>query len=325
MKVIFGVEKLKLQKKKSIVAIGVFDGVHRGHQAIIETIVKDAHDLKVQSVVVTFEPHPLEILVPGAHLPILTGFDLKAKLIERMGVGLLLIIKFTKKFSQMPAQAFIDEILLKKLNVIEVVVGEGFRFGKNSAGDIQLLTNYGRERGYAVKSIPLVYVGGKAISSTRIRELLERGKILEARKILGHYPKLIGKVVQGCGRGRDIGFCTANIETKDKDSVPREGVYAGFVQLNGEAKACVVNIGGCPTFNVKRPRIEIHIIGFDKNIYGNKIEIEIVENIRKQKKFKDKSSLACQIEKDIAKAKKLLCGKFTEFNKYGSIGQAKKA
>ncbi len=322
MKVISGLEKLKLQERKSIVTIGVFDGVHKGHQAIIETVVRDAQNLKAQSVVITFEPHPLEVLAPGCHPPILTSLDSKTKLIERMGVDLFLIIKFTGEFANMPPGDFIDKILLKKLNAVEVVVGQGFRFGKDLAGDINFLIEQGIQKGYEVKSISLLTADREAISSTRIRHLLKCGKIMEARKILGYYPRLTGTIVRGCGRGRDVGFCTANIETKDRDSVPRNGVYAGFVRLNGDRKICVINIGGCPTFNVKKSRVEIHIIDFDGNIYGNKIEIEIVKNLREQEKFKNKESLAVQIEKDVRQAKKLGYGKFTDFNKCDNIGQA---
>jgi len=303
------------------VAIGVFDGVHQGHQRIIKTAVDDAKKLNAQSVVVTFRPHPLGVLMPGKYPPILTGLDLKIRLIERLGVDLMLVINFTREFARTSAQCFIDEVLIKKLNVLEVVVGEGFRFGKNEAGDVDFLLNSGRKSGFKVKSVPLVLVDEKVISSTRIRNLLRNGKIDEAGRILGHYPKLMGKVIQGCGRGRDVGFCTANIETEDKASVPCEGVYAGFVRLNDKKRACVVNIGPCPTFNIKEPRIEAHIIDFNEDIYGNKIEIEIIKNLRGQKKFKDKKALSVQINEDIEQTKKILCAKFTEFSKYDIINR----
>jgi len=306
LKTIFGFEKLKTQSKKSIVSIGVFDGVHKGHQRIIETAVKDARALNGQSVVITFEPHPLEVLDLRSHPLVLTSLELKERLIGQMEVNLLLVIKFTPEFARMSAKSFVDKVLIDKLNLTEVVVGEGFKFGSGSEGDINFLTNYGTEKGFKVKSIPLMLVDNKPISSTRIRELLELGKIAKAVRILGHYPKLIGIVTRGCGRGKDVGFCTANIKTEDKASVPCDGVYAGFAKINSEKKTCLINIGSCPTFHIEEPRIEVHIIDFNENIYGERIEIEIVEKLREQIKFENKEALAVQIGKDINRTKELL-------------------
>jgi riboflavin kinase/FMN adenylyltransferase len=310
MEVVFGIENLQPTKKASVVAIGVFDGVHLGHQAIIRRVLKEARKMDAQAVVITFEPHPSRIIKPESHSPILTGIKLKTELIEELGVDILLIIKFTKEFSQLTPEEFVSRLLVKLLRTVCVVVGEEFRFGKNAAGDVDFLKKYGKEHNFDVISVPLVLTEGKPISSTRIRSLLFEGNLERAKAILGRYPRFIGVVVRGHGRGDSIlGFPTANIETPDTASVPGQGVYAGWIRLaSGEPQMCVIDIGTSPTFEKqsKKTEIHVHVPGLSADMYGKHVEVEIQLRIRDEKSFLDEKALMEQIASDIEVAKKAL-------------------
>lgn len=310
MKIVTGIENLKPAKQPSVVAIGVFDGVHLGHQAVISKAVKEAHQRNATSVVVTFDPHPSSVLKHKSHPPILTGIKLKIELIEALGLDMLVIVEFTKELSELEPEDFVDQLLLKLLHTISVVVGEGFRFGKGASGDVDFLKRYGGEHQFDVVSVPLVMADAKPISSTRIRKLLSDGDLEGAKTILGRYPRITGVVVKGYGRGgKVLGFPTANIETPDIGSVPGRGVYAGLVKLDSqEWSLCVIDIGISPTFDKqsKKTEIHIHIPGLDANLYGKSIEAEIRSRIRDEKSFPNKEALMRQIAGDIKTAKKIL-------------------
>lgn len=305
MKSVRGLEKVFQNNKQSVVTVGVFDGVHKGHQRIISTVVKEAKKRKAQSVVITFEPHPQEVIKPGSHPPFLTSTALKEELIEELGIDIFVLIKFTPKISQLTPTQFVDEILLAKFNTECVIVGEDFKFGKDAVGDKDFLKSLGKTKSFDVIVIPHVYAGGRAISSTRIRRLLELGELEKVKGILGRYPRLIGTVVKGQGRGKILGAATANIVTMDKASVPGNGVYAGFVNLNHTKSLCVIDIGTSPTFKDKKRVIHVHILDFQEDIYGQEIEIEIYRKLREEIEFPNQESLAVQIKQDIDQVKQL--------------------
>ncbi|MDI6799278.1 MAG: bifunctional riboflavin kinase/FAD synthetase [Actinomycetota bacterium] len=306
METIIGLESLGDLKGDTVVALGFFDGVHRGHKKTIMTCVTDAKTLGAKSVVLTFLPHPEAVLSPNEHPPILTDFDSKERLISELGVDLLLFIQFTLKFSKLTPEEFVDEVLLKRLSAVEVIVGDGFRFGHKARGDALLLKRLGEEKGFKVKALPLENFEGKPISSTRIRKLLMDGEIERAGKILGRYPSLSGTVVSGFGRGRSMGYSTANVELAEEIQLPQDGVYAGTAHFDGRSMKCVINIGSSPTFGLQDRRIEAYILDFDSDLYDKKIYLDLFAKLRSQEKFSSKEELARQIERDVRKAASLL-------------------
>lgn len=296
-----------------VAAIGFFDGVHRGHKAVIAKAIKIAMRKRAQPIVITFDRHPLETIKPGSHPPILTGISLKAQLIESLDVDLLVIIRFTKEFSQLSPAEFLDKIC-GSINIKAIVVGENFHFGKDGAGDVEFLKKYGEEHNFEVEAVPLIRTKGDVISSTRVRSLLKNGRIDEVQDILGYFPLIYGYVVEGDKRGRVIGYRTANIETDERTIVPGEGVYAGYVLFDDKKKKCVISIGKASTFSREESLVEAHILDFNDDIYGELVELEFVEKIRDQSKFKDEEALANQIKQDTEKAKSVLEGLEEENN-----------
>lgn len=307
MRTIKGLENLGKLKKRGVVTIGVFDGVHAGHRRIIKHIVRRAKKNNLFSVVITFDPHPKEVLNPGSHPTILTGLNLKLHLIQRLGVDVVLVVRFNKTFAKMSAEKFIKEVLVDKLRAANIALGKGFRFGAGARGDISVLKKAAASYKFGVEEIPLISTDdGLEISSTRIRRLLKEGKLDEAKRVLGHRPIISGKVVAGKGYGILTGFHTANIETGQKASVPKEGVYTGFVLFDAKKMPAVINIGGSPTFNLANKKIEVHILKYEKGLYGKELEVELVARLRDVKKFKSASALSAQIKKDIKRAKAIL-------------------
>lgn len=307
MKIIYGLEKVPTSKKTSVVAIGMFDGVHKGHQKIIKTAVKRARETGRSSVAVTFNRHPWEVLKPGSHPPILTSTPLKLRLIEALGVDLAIVIPFTRKFALLEPSQFVERIS-NRLKIGEIVVGKNFHFGRGASGDAVFLKKYGREQGFKVTSVPLIKTDGASISSTRIRNLLQKGDLTGVKAILGRFPLITGKVVKGVKRGRELGFRTANIQTLEKASIPGSGVFAGYIRVlpGSRKRKCAVSVGTTPTFGGVKPQIEVHIIGFKGDIYGKDIEMEIVSKLREQKAFSSGKALAEQVEDDIERTSSLL-------------------
>lgn len=307
MKIYRGLDNLPSSKKPCVIAIGMFDGVHKGHQKIIRTAVTHARKTGIRSTVVTFDRHPWEVLKPGSHPPLLTSAPLKLRLIAVLEADLVVVIPFTRKFASLKPAQFVEE-LRNRLRIEEIVVGENFHFGKGASGSAQVLKNLGREMGFRVTSVPLVKADGAPISSTRLRQLLKKGDLAAAKAILGRYPLVTGKVVRGARRGRELGFRTANIQTMDTASLPGSGVFAGYIRIlpGKRKKKCAVSIGTAPTFGGVKPRVEVHILGFKDEIYGKDIELEIVSRLRDQKAFPSSQALAEQVAQDIERAKAAL-------------------
>jgi riboflavin kinase/FMN adenylyltransferase len=294
---------------KRVVAIGTFDGVHIGHKKIIGDSVSAAAQEGVRSMVLTFHPHPLSVIAPDKCPPILTPLNIKADLIEDLGVDELLIIPFEKEFSELEPQKFCEMLFSSNLGAVHVIVGANFRFGYKAAGDVKFLREYGSKAGMEVTAEPLVQAGGKPISSTRIRNLLLEGNLGEVREILGRPPSTHGKVVHGDKRGRSLGVRTANIDAHVDCIFPGRGVYLADLFVGRQAYACLVNIGHNPTFcatdeeSPERMRIEAHILDFDRSIYGMDVRIDFLEHVRDEMKFDGPEKLVEQIKKDIAFAR----------------------
>ncbi len=275
------------------VAIGTFDGVHLGHQAVI-----DAADT-----VLTFDPHPLEILHPAALPKLIMPFEVKRDVIEGLGVDELVVIPFDREFATLPAEGFIEKVLIERLGAEKVSVGENFRFGARAQGDQRMLSSRPE---FEIRVVPLVEVDGETVSSTRIRALVAAGDMKAARHCLGAPFMVEGTVVSGDGRGRELGFPTANIVPEDRLAIPGHGVYAAFA--NGVPAA--VNVGVRPTFDTGRGvLIETYVIDREEDLYGKTLRVAFVDRLRGEKRFADAEELVAQMRRDVEEAKRV-CASF---------------
>jgi riboflavin kinase/FMN adenylyltransferase len=292
---------------RSVVTIGVFDGVHRGHQATIGHTVKRARDLGLRSVVVTFDPHPAEVVRPGSHPAVLTEPVRKAELVEELGVDALCVLPFTPEFSRLSPEAFVHDVLVERLHAAEVVVGENFRFGHRAAGDNTLLAKLGRTFGFTVGEAPLVAAGETVFSSTYIRACVDAGDVAAAAAALGRPHGLAGVVVRGDQRGREIGFPTANLMTHRYAAVPEDGVYAAwFVRGSGERLPSAVSIGTNPTFSGQERRVEAYVLDFDGSLYGERVRLDFAAHLREQRRYDGIEPLVAQIRIDVAETRAAL-------------------
>ena len=285
---------------RSALTIGVFDGVHRGHQQIIGHTVKRARDLGVQAVVVTFDPHPAEVVRPGSHPAVLTEPARKAELIEHLGADVLCVIPFTPEFSRLPPEQFVHDVLVEHLHAALVVVGENFRFGHKAAGDEALLSRLGRSFGFSVEGAPLVTSNGTVFSSTYIRACVDAGDVSAAAGALGRPHRIEGVVVRGDGRGRELGFPTANLLCGRYAAIPADGVYAAWLARRDHRYMAAVSIGTNPTFSGRERRVEAYVLDFDEDLYGERVALDFVTHLREMRTYTGIAPLVAQIEQDVA-------------------------
>ena len=305
MEIIPGIDAIPEHIENTVVTIGMFDGVHRGHQKIIHIAHEKARELGLRCVVFTFDQHPLEVLKPGDHPKLLSSSAQKLRLLEEMDVDMVLMAHFDEEFSQIAAARFVDDLLAGKLGATEVVLGENFRFGKDGEGDVDFLSERGRSKGMEVTSVPLLRDDGDIISSTLIRKKIERGEVEEAERLLGWEYMVEGVVVRGDARGRKLGFPTANLEIHDSRCIPAEGVYAGEAHLEHRVLPAVTYIGDIPTFvqgKEKKQRIEVHIPGWEDDLYGFYLGISFKKRLRGEQAFPDARALQRQISEDVKHA-----------------------
>ncbi|HKS99078.1 MAG TPA: bifunctional riboflavin kinase/FAD synthetase [Rugosimonospora sp.] len=312
---------------RSVATIGVFDGVHRGHQEIIGHAVKRARDLGLQSVVVTFDPHPAEVVRPGSHPAILTEPARKAELVEELGVDVLCVLPFTPDLARLPAEQFVHDVLVEHLHAAVVVVGENFRFGHRAAGDVRLLARLGRTFGFATEGAPLVMSDGTPFSSTYIRACVDAGDVAAAAAALGRPHRIEGVVVRGDRRGRELGFPTANLLCAQHVAVPADGVYAAWLvrrdqHLSGRAQPepglgggehaqrfpAAVSIGTNPTFSGRERRVEAFVLDFDGDLYGERLALDFVAHLREMRRYDGIEPLVAQIHQDVADTRSALSG-----------------
>ncbi|MFR9775497.1 bifunctional riboflavin kinase/FAD synthetase [Micromonospora sp. MS34] len=292
---------------RSVVTIGVFDGVHKGHQATIGHAVARARELGVKSVVVTFDPHPAEVVRPGSHPAVLTEPARKAELIEALGVDVLCVVPFTPEFSRLPAEAFVHDILVEHLHAALVVVGANFRFGHKAAGDVALLERLGRTFGFAVQGAPLVAEAGTVFSSTYIRSCVDAGDVAAAAAALGRPHRVEGVVVRGDQRGRELGYPTANLLCHRYAAVPADGVYAArLVRRGREPLAAAVSIGTNPTFSGRERRVEAYALDFTGDLYGERLALDFVAHLREQRTYDAIEPLVAQIAEDVERTRRAL-------------------
>ncbi|MET8349410.1 MULTISPECIES: bifunctional riboflavin kinase/FAD synthetase [unclassified Micromonospora] len=293
---------------RSVVTIGVFDGVHKGHQATIGHAVARARELGVQSVVVTFDPHPAEVVRPGSHPAVLTEPARKAELIEALGVDVLCVVPFTPEFSRLPAEQFVHDILVEHLHAALVVVGSNFRFGHRAAGDVALLERLGQTFGFAVEGGPLVAEDGTVFSSTYIRSCVDAGDVGAAAAALGRSHRLEGVVVRGDQRGRELGFPTANLLCHRYAAVPADGVYAARLIRRGQREPLMaaVSVGTNPTFSGRERRVEAYALDFDGDLYGERLALDFVAHLRGQIRYDSIEPLIAQMEQDVERTRRAL-------------------
>jgi riboflavin kinase/FMN adenylyltransferase len=303
-----GVEGAPAGWGRAVATIGVFDGVHRGHQQIIGHTVRRARELSMASVVVTFDPHPAEVVRPGSHPAILTEAGRKAELLEGLGVDVLCVIPFTVDFSHLSPETFVHDVLVEHLHASAVVVGENFRFGHKAAGDVELLERLGRTFGFTVEGAPLVASApASVVSSTYIRSCVDAGDVAEAARALGRPHRLEGIVVRGDARGRELGYPTANLLTAPHAAVPADGVYAGWLNRRaGAPLMAAISIGTNPTFAGRERRVEAFVLDFDADLYGERLGLDFVARLREQRRYDGMEPLVEQIRKDVEETRSAL-------------------
>ena len=290
-----------------VVAIGVFDGVHRGHQRILGSAVEAAHALGVPAMAVTFFPHPEAVLRPRSAPRMLTTLDRKAVLLRGLGIDEVVVVRFDLDFARLSPEDFCRAVLSAHLGARLVFVGENFRFGHRGAGTPGDLREYGATHGFEVRAIGLVEERGEVISSTRIRELLQNGRVAEAAALLGRPHRVEGTVAHGAGRGKGLEAPTANLSAPRDAALPRLGVYATRAVVDGaETYAAVTSVGTNPTFEMgKKVRIETLMLDYTGDLYGRHVAVDFVERIRGQRTFADAEALAGQIRLDVEAARRL--------------------
>jgi riboflavin kinase/FMN adenylyltransferase len=288
-----------------VLAIGVFDGVHRGHQRILSRAVDEAKSTGALSAAVTFYPHPEAVLRPRSAPRMLTSLERKATLLEALGLDEMVVVKFDREFAALSPESFGGTVLSDHLGARTVFVGENFRFGQNGAGTAADLGKYGGKHGFEVKPVALVEEDGEVISSTRIRELLRAGHVKEAARLLGRPHRIEGRVMAGVGRGRTLEAPTANLAPAKDMALPRAGVYVTLSTVDaGEVHPSVTSLGTNPTFQSDRKmRIETILLDYSGDLYGRRLAVDFLERIRGQKAFSDAGSLAQQIKRDVDTAR----------------------
>jgi riboflavin kinase/FMN adenylyltransferase len=291
---------------RTVVTIGNFDGVHLGHRAILGKVVRRAQELGAKPVGVTFDPHPLKILRPQMQLPLLTTPEQKLKLLGRAGLAAVVVLPFTPEFAALPPRDFVVQYFVDRLRVREVVVGHDYCFGRNREGNIDLLKEMGRSHGFTVQVVWAVEVDGAVVSSSLIRALLKLGKVEEAAHLLGRPYGVGGRVIQGKGRGAALlGIPTANIRPEN-ELLPATGIYAVWVRRNGETYAGAANIGTAPTFANGEFSLEVHLLDFQGDLYGQTLEVEFIARLREERRFPSIEALGAQIRADIDAARRVL-------------------
>jgi riboflavin kinase/FMN adenylyltransferase len=302
MKIFHGTDNANILRGTAL-TLGVFDGLHLGHQQIMRTVVERARAIKGVPTAITFDPHPRAVLHPETAPPLLQTLDQRLGAFEVLGIEQAIVIPFNREFAAHDASEFLRHIVKQRLDAKEVYLGRGFAFGKNRGGNIELLRKIGAELGFHADEVPVVTLRGMRISSSRIREYLANGKVNLARRMLGRPYGIEGQIVHGAARGRTIGFPTANLKPRNR-VVPKFGVYATATLIGGEWRRSITNVGIRPTFeNEVEPSVETFVLDFDGDLYGDVLRIRFLHRIRNERKFNGIDELKAQIEKDLRRAK----------------------
>jgi len=293
--------------KNSVIVIGFFDGVHLGHRKIIKACIDRAKKIKGTSTVLTFNEPPVNVIKNKMYKKLIIPYREKIKIIDSMGIDYIITANFSTGFLSMEPQDFCRNILVEKFHAVEIFTGEGFRFGFNARGNILFLKKFFRPLDVKINTIALIKVGNEVISSTNIRKYYTRGDIGKIKRLLGRNPQIEGSVIKGAGRGKKLGFPTANIDVCDIFIAPKDGVYLGTVGIKGRGGKplpALVNIGDNPTFGDSKKLVETFIIDFKENIYKRKIRINFSRRLRDEIRFESKDKLVKQLKMDLEYARK---------------------
>ena len=302
----YDIQALAGQVDFSCLTIGNFDGVHVGHQQLITKVRQRARFKNLSSIVVTFDPHPLRVLLDKKSPPFITLTFQKLELIDALGVDYTLCMPFTRKLAALEPEEFVCKYLVRMLKLKELIIGYDYAFGKGRKGNFSLLKKLGHKYGFSVDQFPPVMVDGAIVSSTRIRDLVENGHVWDVRPLLGRFYRVEGKVITGKKRGGALlGFPTANILLKD-ELFPRTGVYAVWAEVKNQIRPAVANIGYNPTFGNDYLSVEIHIFDFCRDIYDQPVRVHFVQRLRSEIKFSGIDELKKQIEKDCILGRRIL-------------------
>lgn len=303
MELIRGIHNIQAGHRGCVATIGNFDGIHLGHQAVIGQLAEKAQELALPSLLMTFEPQPREYFAPDQVPARLTRLREKVLALRRFALDRLLFVQFNRQFAEMSADEFIDQVLMDKLGVQYLVVGDDFRFGRDRSGDFELLCRRGEEKGFQVANMHSYMVDGARVSSTGIRQALEAGHIRLAQTMLGRPYRMAGRVRHGDKRGRTIGFPTANLYLHRR-ATPVSGVFAvEMFGVKGEPVAGVANVGTRPTVGGTRTILETHLFDFDQDIYGAYVQVSFLKKLRDEKQFDSFDQLKLQIDRDVLDAR----------------------
>jgi len=306
MKIIHEIKTLKRGLPYPVLTIGNFDGVHLGHQSIFRLLTEKAGAKKGTSIVFTFQPHPLRVISPEKAPPQLTTFKHKAELISSFNIDYLICVRFTKEFSAIEAEDFVKDVLVNRIGIKEIFIGANYLFGKDRKGSPMLLKSLGRKYGFNVTVVDELKIDGLVISSSRIRSFIMDGEVEKASRFLGRPYSVDGRVIEGTGRGRSLlHIPTANLTTQN-ELLPKNGVYAVMVDLEGRRYMGATNIGYNPTFKQKVVSFEVHILDFDRDILGKELRVFFIKRLRDEMRFKDADALTQQMRRDIEMVRGLL-------------------
>ena len=293
-----------------VVTVGFFDGVHRGHQAVVRRAVALAHERGAPAVVLTFDPHPSEIVRPGTHPPRLSTAAHRSDLMEQLGVDAVLVLPFTAELSQLTPEEFVRQVLVERLHAVAVVVGQNFRFGHRAAGSVETLAELGQKYGFTAEGLPLTAPEGVAeqrFSSTDVRRMVLAGDVEAAALRLGRPHRVEGIVVRGAQRGREMGFPTANVDTPLHTAIPADGVYAGWLVVDGDPLSAAISIGTNPTFDGTARTVEAYAIGrTDLELYGKYVAVDFLARLRGQERFDSMEALVKRMNQDVEEATALI-------------------
>ena len=304
---------------RCVVTIGVFDGVHRGHAKLIGAAVSEAQRRDIPCVLLTFDPHPAEVVRPGSHPAQLSTLARRADLAEELGVDVFCVLPFTRELSRVPAETFVHEILVERLHAAQVVVGQNFTFGHKGAGDVALLSKLGARFGFGTDGMGLLAEHDVTFSSTYIRSCVDAGDVAAAAEALGRPHRVEGVVVRGEGRGRDLGYPTANVAPPMHSAIPADGVYAARFTLLGHGPVvgtvtpgtscpAAVSVGTNPTFSGRARTVEAFVLDTDVDLYGQHVALDFVARLRGMERFADVDQLLAAMAGDIIRTRELLTG-----------------
>jgi riboflavin kinase / FMN adenylyltransferase len=303
-----GLEAVPTGWGRSVVTVGVFDGVHRGHQQLISSAVERGRERGLPTVLVTFDPHPAELIRPGSHPARLTSLRRRADLVAELGVQAFCVLPFTTELLRQEPAEFAHEVLVERLHAADVVVGRNFTFGHRAAGDVAMLTELGSRFGFGVSGLELISDDNVTFSSTYIRSCIDAGDVVAAAAALGRPHRVDGVVVHGDRRGRLLGFPTANIATAPYTALPADGVYAGRFAIADRLLPAAISVGTNPTFSGRERTVEAYVLDVDEDFYGFDVAVDFAHRLRGMERFDDVDALVEQMRLDVERTRELLGG-----------------